>query len=64
MSGNSGGLAVDSNGCYVGVPTAVYYDDEDVNQELFGEIIDAEFVFDFDLAVEDDLQEYYEKMTS
>ncbi|MCB9810403.1 trypsin-like peptidase domain-containing protein [Candidatus Nomurabacteria bacterium] len=61
VSGNSGGLAVDSNGCYVGVPTAVYYDDEDVNQELFGEIIDAEFVFDFDLAVEDDLQEYYEK---
>jgi hypothetical protein len=61
VSGNSGGLAVDSNGCYVGVPTAVYYDDEDVNQELFGEIIDAEFVFDFDLAVEDDLQEYYKR---
>lgn len=59
VSGNSGGLAVDSKGCYVGVPTAVYYDDEDVNQELFGEIIDAEFVFDFDLAVENDLQEYY-----
>lgn len=61
VSGNSGGLSVNSNGCYVGVPTAVYYDDEDVNQELFGEIIDAEFVFDFDLAVEDDLQEYYKK---
>ncbi len=61
VSGNSGGLSVDSNGCYVGVPTAVYYDEEDVNQELFGEIVDAEFVFDFDLAVEDDLQEYYKK---
>jgi len=61
VSGNSGGLAVDSNGCYVGVPTAVYYDDEDVNQELFGEIIDAEFVFDFDLAIEDDLEEFYER---
>lgn len=61
VSGNSGGLAVDSKGCYVGVPTAVYFDDEDVNQELFGEIIDAEFVFDFDLAIEDDLEVYYEE---
>ena len=60
VSGNSGGLAVDNNGCYVGVPTAVYYDEEDLNEEVFGEIIDAEFVFDFDLAVEDDLQEYYQ----
>jgi len=32
-----------------------------VNQELFGEIIDAEFVFDFDLAIEDDLEEFYER---
>ncbi len=58
VSGNSGGLAVDINGCYVGVPTASYYEEGD---EQLGEIIDAEFVFDFDLAIEDDLQEYYEK---
>lgn len=59
VSGNSGGLAVDNNGCYIGVPTAIYFDDQDVNQELFGEIIDAEFVIDFDRAIEDDLQKYY-----
>jgi hypothetical protein len=58
VSGNSGGLAVDSNGCYVGVPTAVYYEAGD---EPLGEIIDAEFVFDFDEAVEDDLQAYYQR---
>lgn len=57
-SGNSGGLAVDERGCYVGVPTAVYYEE---GEEQFGEIIDAEFVFDFDLAVQDDLEEYYER---
>lgn len=59
LSGNSGGLAVNSNGCYVGVPTAVYYDEQDMSEEVFGEIIDAEFVFEFDQAIEDDLQEYY-----
>jgi hypothetical protein len=58
VSGNSGGLAVDGNGCYVGVPTAVYYDEE-TDDEVFGEIIDAEFVFDFDVAIEDDLEEFY-----
>lgn len=60
VGGNSGGTAVDESGCFVGVPTAVY-SSEDETDELFGEIIDAEFVFDFDVAVEDDLQEYYQE---
>lgn len=58
-SGNSGGLAVDKNGCYIGVPTAVYYED---GSEYFGEIIDAEFVYEFNEAVKDDLDLYLEKM--
>ena len=55
VSGNSGGLAVDELGCYIGVPTAVYYQEGD---EYLGEIIDAEFVDEFDEAVEDDIYEY------
>lgn len=58
VSGNSGGLAIDERGCYVGVPTAVYSDKE-VDDEKLGEIIDAEFVFEFNKAIEDDLEEYY-----
>jgi len=43
-SGNSGGLAIDNNGCFVGIPTAVYEEEEN---ESYGEIIDADFVYDF-----------------
>jgi len=43
-SGNSGGLAIDNKGCFVGVPTAVYSDEQDEN---YGEIIDAAFVYEF-----------------
>ncbi len=42
--GNSGGLAIDSNGCFVGVPTAVYSEEQ---SESYGEIIDAYFVYEF-----------------
>lgn len=59
MSGNSGGLAIDENGCYVGVPTAVYLDEE-TDGEALGEIIDREFTIEFDNAIEDDLEKYYE----
>ncbi|MEX0998372.1 MAG: trypsin-like peptidase domain-containing protein [Thermodesulfobacteriota bacterium] len=55
VSGNSGGLAVDGQGCYVGVPTAVYYEEGD---EYLGEVIDAEFVDEFDEAIRDDIDEY------
>lgn len=55
VSGNSGGLAVDGQGCYVGVPTAVYYEEGD---EYLGEVIDAEFVDEFDEAVADDIEGY------
>jgi len=55
VSGNSGGLAVDGWGCYVGVPTAVYYEE---GNEYLGEIIDAGFVDEFDKAVADDIDEY------
>jgi tetratricopeptide (TPR) repeat protein len=58
-SGNSGGLAIDKNGCYIGVPTAVYYED---GEELFGEIIDAEFVDEFNDAISDDLDVYNESL--
>jgi len=54
-SGNSGGLAIDKKGCFVGVPTAVYYEE---GEEYFGEIIDAEFVYEFDEAIEDDMKDY------
>jgi len=54
-SGNSGGLAVDSSNCFVGVPTAVYSDGQDEN---YGEIIDAYFVYEFFKAVSDDLEKY------
>jgi len=54
-SGTSGGLAVDSNNCFVGVPTAVYYNDQDEN---YGEIIDAYFVYEFFDSVFDDIEEY------
>ena len=53
--GNSGGLAVDTNGCFVGVPTAVYSGSE---TEHYGEIIDAQFVYEFYEAVGDDIDEY------
>lgn len=59
VSGNSGGLAIDENGCYIGVPTSIYYDEEETDSEVLGEIIDAEFVTEFDEAVEDDLEVYY-----
>jgi len=55
VSGNSGGLAIDENGCYVGVPTAVYGGGED---EFLGEIIDGEFVDEFYDSIEDELDEY------
>lgn len=54
-SGNSGGLAVDSNNCFVGVPTAVYYNDQNEN---YGEIIDAYFVYEFFNSVSNDIEEY------
>ncbi|HYD93188.1 MAG TPA: trypsin-like peptidase domain-containing protein [Candidatus Paceibacterota bacterium] len=54
-SGNSGGLALDTNGCFVGVPTAVYLEEEN---EQYGEIIDAYFVYEFFDAVLDDIEEY------
>ena len=60
-SGNSGGLAVDKNYCYIGVPLGFYYDTEMASEEVFGEIIDAEFVADFNLAVEDDFEAYYKE---
>lgn len=56
-SGNSGGLSVDAGGCFVGVPTAVYTNDEDEN---YGEIIDAFFVYEFINAVLDDIDSYIE----
>lgn len=55
VSGNSGGMAVDEQGCYVGVPTSIYHEDGD---EYLGEVIDAEFVDEFDEAVADDIDEY------
>ena len=60
-SGNSGGLAIDKNHCYIGVPVGFYYDSELASEEVFGEIIDAEFVADFNLAVEDDFEAYYKE---
>ena len=54
-SGNSGGLAVDREGCRVGVPTAVYYEAE---SESFGEIIDSEFLEAFFAAIVDDVDDY------
>lgn len=56
-SGNSGGLAVDSGGCFVGVPTAVYLEREN---EQYGEIIDSYFVYEFFEAVMDDIEAYIE----
>lgn len=53
--GNSGGLAVDNNNCFVGVPTAVYQEEQN---EDYGEIIDAQFVYEFFDAVYDDVEEY------
>lgn len=55
VSGNSGGLAVDGQGCYVGVPTAIYYEEGD---EYLGEVIDAEFVDEFNETIVDDIEEY------
>ena len=60
-TGNSGGLAVDSNYCYIGVPTAFYYDPYLVSEEVFGEIIDSKFVSEFNFAIEDDFEEYYKE---
>lgn len=59
-SGNSGGLAVDTDGCYIGVPTAVYYEYRG-SEENYGEIIDAQFVAEFEAAVLDDLERYYKR---
>lgn len=56
-SGNSGGLAVDGLGCYVGVPTASYQEE---GEEYLGEIIDAQFVYEFMKAIQDDLEDYIE----
>ena len=61
VSGNSGGLAINENGCYVGVPTAFYFDETDTDSEVLGEIIDWEFVNEFDAAIEDDLQVFYKE---
>ncbi|MFW0862646.1 MAG: trypsin-like peptidase domain-containing protein [Candidatus Komeilibacteria bacterium] len=54
-SGNSGGLAIDARGCYVGVPTAVYIEKE---EEQYGEIIDAQFVYEFEDSITDELNDY------
>lgn len=54
-SGNSGGFAVDTNGCFVGVPTAVYLEEDD---EHYGEIIDSAYVDEFFEAIADDLDRY------
>jgi len=55
VSGNSGGLAIDEEGCYVGVPTAVY---GGLTDDFLGEIIDAEFVDEFYTHIEDEFNEY------
>jgi len=55
VSGNSGGSAIDKEGCFVGVPTAIYYEEE---SEYLGEIIDAEFIGEFVEATFDDLDDY------
>lgn len=54
-SGNSGGIAVDTNGCYVGVPTATYAEE---SEEQYGEIIDAQFVEEFSEYVSDEIDTY------
>jgi len=59
VRGNSGGLAINENGCYVGVPTAVYGGGED---DFLGEIIDGEFVDEFYIAIEDELEEYMDSL--
>ena len=56
--GNSGGLATNSDGCFLGVPTAAYSEEGDEN---FGEIIDGEYVIEFMSAIEDEFQEYDEQ---
>ncbi len=61
VSGNSGGLAINEDGCYVGVPTAFYYEEGESDSEVLGEIIDWEFVTEFDEAIEDDLEVYYQE---
>ncbi|MCA9352285.1 trypsin-like peptidase domain-containing protein [Patescibacteria group bacterium] len=62
LSGNSGGLAVDRYGCYIGVPTAVYTEKD---SEYIGEIIDAEFIVDFiENAIADELNEYNKNLDS
>lgn len=59
VSGNSGGLAIDENGCYVGVPTAVYGGGEN---DFLGEIIDGEFVDEFYDAIDDELDDYVDSL--
>ncbi len=60
-SGSSGGLAVDVAGCLVGVPTAVYWEE---NEENYGEIIDAQFVYDFRAGIKDEVDVYLGSRTS
>lgn len=54
-SGNSGGLAIDSDGCFVGVPRAYYYQGREEN---YGEVIDAYYAYEFIEAVLDDIRVY------
>lgn len=53
--GNSGGLAVDASGCFVGVPSATYWEER---AEQYGEIIDARFVYDFYEDIMDEIEAY------
>lgn len=59
ISGNSGGAAIGKDGCFIGVPMAIYYEDE---EEYLGEIIDAEFVDLFNESMIDDLEDYYDAL--
>lgn len=54
--GNSGGLAINENNCFVGIPVAVYLEE---NNERYGEIIDAPYVYDFYSSMKDTIIEYY-----
>jgi predicted nucleic acid-binding Zn ribbon protein len=58
-SGNSGGLAVDNKGCFVGVPTAFYLEKE---EEIYGEIIDAYFVYEFYEVIFDHILDYVDRL--
>jgi S1-C subfamily serine protease len=56
--GNSGGMAVTSNGCFVGVPTLVYGDG---SEEQYGELINSKMVDTFSENISDELEEYLQK---